>query len=284
MTMTNTIQKKAAEQKALTTASQPKSLKDWVQAMMPQIAKALPSVITPERFTRIVTTALSTNPKLAECTRDSFLGSMMTAAQLGLEPNTPLGQAYLIPRWNGKKQCNECTFQPGYKGLIDLAYRSGEVSTVGAHVVYANDEFSFRLGLDPDLQHTPTMGERGEPIAFYGFYKLKDGGFGFEVMTVAEVRTHANRFSEAVKKGFSSPWTTNFEEMAKKTVLKKALKYAPMKTDFVRAFTADEAVVSYTDEDSEPIIIPVDGDVIDPDTGEVVSREEGMNGENTEQT
>lgn len=278
MTMTNAIQKKAAEQKAVATVQQPKSLKDWVQAMMPQIAKALPSVITPERFTRIVTTALSTNPKLAECSRDSFLGSMMTAAQLGLEPNTPLGQAYLIPRWNGKKQCNECTFQPGYKGLIDLAYRSGEVSTVGAQVVYENDEFSFRLGLDPDLQHKPVMTDRGQPIAFYGFYKLKDGGFGFEVMSVEEVRAHAQKFSESVKKGYSSPWTTNFEEMAKKTVLKKALKYAPMKTDFVRAVAADEAVISYTDDDAEPMIIPVDGEVIDSDTGEVISREEGMDG------
>lgn len=284
MTMTNMIQKKAEEQKAVAVTKQPKSLKDWVQAMMPQIAKALPSVITPERFTRIVTTALSTNPKLAECTRDSFLGSMMTAAQLGLEPNTPLGQAYLIPRKNGKTGVTECTFQPGYKGLIDLAYRSGEVSTVGAQVVYANDEFSYQLGLDPDLKHKPAMTDRGEPIAFYGFYKLKDGGFGFEVMSVDAVRAHAQKFSEAVKRGYSSPWQTNFEEMAKKTVLKKALKYAPMKTDFVRAVAADESVVNYTDEDSEPIIIPVDGDVIDPDTGEVVSREEGMNGENTEQT
>ena len=284
MTMTNAIQKKAEEQKNLAVPGQPKPLKVIVQEMMPQIAKALPSVITPERFARIATTALSTNTKLRACDALSFQGALLTAAQLGLEVNSPLGFAYLIPRNKGTKEnpIYECTLQIGYKGLINLAYRSGEVSTVGAQVVYSNDEFSYQLGIDPDLKHKPAMTDRGEPIAFYGFYKLKDGGFGFEVMSVDAVRAHSQKFSEAVKRGYSSPWQTNFEEMAKKTVLKKALKYAPMKTDFVRAVAADESVVNYTDEDSEPIIIPVDGDVIDPDTGEVISREEGMDGAKTE--
>lgn len=91
----------------------PATLKDWVQVMLPQLAKALPKVITPERFMRMVLTALSTTPKLAQCTRDSFLGAMMQAAQLGLEPNTPLGQAYLIPYNNRKKGVVECQFQIG---------------------------------------------------------------------------------------------------------------------------------------------------------------------------
>lgn len=282
MTMTNAIQKKAEEQKALSTSGKPKALKVLVQEMAPQIAKALPSVITPERFARIVTTALSSNLLLQACTELSFKGALLTVAQLGLEVNSPLGHAYLIPRKNYKEKTVECTLQIGYKGLIDLAYRSGMVSAIGAHTVYANDEFSYRLGLDPDIQHKPAMTDRGEPIAFYGYYKLKDGGFGFEVMTVDDAKKHSKRFSDAVKRGISSPWDTNFEEMAKKTCLKKALKYAPMKTDFVRAVAADESVVNYTDEDSEPIIIPVDGDVIDPDTGEVISREEGMDGAKNE--
>lgn len=97
--------------------------------------KALPSVITPERFTRMVLTALSSTPKLQTCTPQSFLGAMMQAAQLGVEPNTPLGQAYLIPYGN------VCQFQLGYKGLMDLAYRSGEVSSIQAHEVHENDTF-----------------------------------------------------------------------------------------------------------------------------------------------
>ena len=115
------------------------SMVGLIRRMEPQIRKALPSVITPERFTRMVLTALSSSPKLQACTPMSFMGAMMQAAQLGVEPNTPLGQAYLIP-YGGV-----CQFQLGYKGLIDLAYRSGEVSSIQAHEVHENDVF-FNAG------------------------------------------------------------------------------------------------------------------------------------------
>ena len=134
-------------------SQKPKKMQDYIKKMQGEIAKALPSVLTPERFTRITLSALSTNAKLAETTPQSFLSAMMTAAQLGLEPNTPLGQAYLIPFWNGKNKCLECQFQLGYKGLIDLAYRSGEVSVIQAQIVYENDEFSYSFGLIPVEAH-----------------------------------------------------------------------------------------------------------------------------------
>lgn len=274
--MTNMIQK-AAEKKAVTaaaTSNKPLTIKDYVSKMMPEIEKALPSVMTPKRFTRIVLSALSTTPKLQECTPASFLGAMMTAAQLGVEPNTPLGQAYLIPRWNGKKQQNECTFQLGYKGLIDLAYRSGQVSTIAAHTVYENDQFTFALGLEPKLEHVPVMTDRGKPIAFYAVYKTKDGGYGFEVMSVDDARAHAAKFSESVKRGFSSPWDTNFEEMAKKTVLKKVLKYAPLKTEFMREASYDGTVRNATEDDlfAEPVtVIQAEGEVSDSFSDETIN-------------
>ena len=93
-----------------------------IKQMDGAVKRALPSVMTPERFTRIAVSALSTTPKLQDCHPMTFIGAMMTAAQLGLEPNTPLGQAYLIPFWNGKSKRMECQFQLGYKGMIDLAY------------------------------------------------------------------------------------------------------------------------------------------------------------------
>ena len=120
-----------------------KTMKSYVKAMESGIKAALPSVLTPERFMRIVTTALSTTPELNKCTPQSFLGAMMTAAQLGLEPNTPLGQAYLIPYRNKGKL--EAQFQLGYKGLIDLAYRSGEVELVQSQCVYENDTCKYRF-------------------------------------------------------------------------------------------------------------------------------------------
>lgn len=244
---------KAAET-APVVASGKKTILDYIKSMEGEIAKALPSVITPERFTRIVTTALSSNPKLRECTPISFVGSMMTAAQLGMECNTPLGQAYLIPRWNSKKGANECQFQLGYKGLIDLAYRSGDVSTISAHVVCENDEFEYELGLTPVLKHKPATSNRGNPSYVYATFHTKDGGYGFEVMSMDDVREHAKKFSDAVKNGKFSPWTTNFEEMAKKTVLKRVLKYAPLKTDFARQVASDETVKNTISADmfSEP--------------------------------
>lgn len=249
------------------------TMQDLIQNMQGEIAKALPSVMTPERFTRIATSALSANPKLAECVPITFLGAMMTAAQLGLEPNTPLGQAYLIPRYNGKTKCMECSFQLGYKGLIDLAYRSGEIANIYAYTVYEHDEFSYELGLEQKLRHVPALKDRGEPVAFYAGYKTKDGGYGFTVMSVDDVRKHAQKYSESVKKGYSSPWDTSFEEMAKKTVLKAALKYAPLKTDFARAVATDETakdVVSNAMMD-EPAIVWAEGTVEEAPNGEGVS-------------
>ena len=148
-----------------------KVLRAYMAKMKGEIAKALPSVITPERFTRIVTTAISSNPKLAETTPESFLGAMMTAAQLGLEPNTPLGQAYLIPFRNHGKL--ECQFQLGYKGLIDLAYRSGQVSIIQAHEVREGDEFSYEFGLDPKLTHKPALHDRGDVFCYYAIFRTK---------------------------------------------------------------------------------------------------------------
>ena len=157
------------------------SIKDLIKAMQPEIQKALPAVITPERFTRMTLSALNTTPKLAECTQMSFLSAMMSAAQLGLEPNTPLGQAYLIPYKNKGKL--ECQFQIGYKGLLDLAYRNPDIQTVQAQCVYEADEFEYELGLEPKLKHKPALLNRGNLIAVYAFWKSKNGGYGFEVMS-----------------------------------------------------------------------------------------------------
>lgn len=259
-----TIQKATAAQ-----APAAPTIQQLIKQMEPGIKAALPSVMTPERFTRITLSALSATPKLASCTPQSFLGAMMTAAQLGLEPNTPLGQAYLIPFNNRRKGSMECQFQLGYKGLIDLAYRSGEVSIIQAQVVYANDDFSYAFGLDPELKHKPAQGERGEPTHVYAMFKTKDGGYGFEVMSMAEVRAHAKRYSQSYENG---PWQTNFEEMAKKTVLKRVLKYAPLKSEFLRAITQDETIKNEISEDMYEVpAVEVESYTVDETTGEVIS-------------
>jgi len=283
--MTNAIQNAVAKSGSTAVSAAPnpqKTMKDLINKMQGEIAKALPSVMTPERFTRITLSALSNNPQLAECTPSSFLGAMMTAAQLGVEPNTPLGQAYLIPYKNNKKVTGpdgktqwvtqlECQFQLGYKGMLDLAYRSGEISVIQAHTVHENDTFEIEFGLEARLIHKPKMdGNRGKPVAYYAMFKTKDGGYGFEVMSVEDVNEHARKFSKAFGNG---PWQTNFDEMAKKTVLKKVLKYAPLKSDFVRGISQDETIKTEIADDMSmvPSVLEVEGEVVDSETGEVLS-------------
>lgn len=236
--------KTTSENKVAT--KQNNTLKDYINQMQGEIAKALPSVMTPERFTRIALSAVSNNPQLANCSPKSFLSAMMNAAQLGLEPNTPLGQAYLIPFKN--KGVMECQFQIGTKGMTDLAYRSGEVKSIMAQVVYENDTFDFEFGLEPKLKHVPAKSNRGKAIWYYAVFKLVNGGEGFEVMSKDDIIEHAKKYSKAYATGYS-PWSTNFDEMAKKTVIKKVLKYAPLKSDFARAMSTDETIKHNIDSD-----------------------------------
>ena len=247
--MSNMIQKQTT---AMAEKKEQKTMQQYIKSMEGEIAKALPSVITPERFTRMVLSALSTTPQLQNCTPKSFLGAMMSAAQLGLEPNTPLGQAYL------------------------LAYRSGEVEVVQAHIVYEKDTFEFEYGLNPKLTHIPfSKGEKGNAVSVYAIFKTKSGGYGFEVMSMADVKEHAKKYSQAYSSAYS-PWTKNFEEMAKKTVLKKVLKYAPMKSDFVKAVVQDGVIKNEISEDMYSVAA-VEMDISDVEIQEVGIVEEAAN-------
>ena len=257
------------------------TMKDWINKSQKAIEKALPSTITAERFTRMATTAVTMNPDLGKCTPVSFIGAMLQAAALGLEPNTPLGQAYLIPFRNNKNGgVLEAQFQIGYRGLIELAHRSGEFKSIEAHVVYENDEFEYELGLEPKLKHKPAMRDRGEITWVYAIYKLNSGGYGFEVMSKADIDAHRAKYSKAK----FSPWVTAWEGMAKKTVIKQALKYAPLKSEFVKAMTNEDVTLNFKEElaDTDDFVMPdeesrysdeaIDVEpevVVDEETGEV---------------
>lgn len=262
---------KQETKKAVATPNKAQSnMRDVILEMQGEIAKALPKVITPERFTRIALSALSNNPKLYECTKLSFLGALMNAAQLGLEPNTPLGASYLIPYYNNKEKRLECQFQIGYKGLLDLAYRSGEMATIQAHIVYENDSFEYELGLEPVLKHKPAPSNRGGMTYAYAMFHLKNGGKAFVVMSKDDIIEHGKRYSKTYGAG---PWQTDFEAMAKKTVLKQLLKYAPIRSDFVTdAQTNDGKTILYNEKDG--------GIYVNEETGEVLTElEEGSDNE-----
>lgn len=247
MTSTDVVKK---EQK-------PPTLAQLIERQKPEIARALPRHMNPDRMARIAVTVLRQTPKLAQCTPESFLGALMTCSQLGLEPG-PLGHAYLVP------YKREVTFIPGYRGLVDLAYRSGQVATVKAQVVYEADEFDFEEGLDAYLKHKRSRAaDPGQVIWVYALVKLKDGASNFVVMTVAEVEKIRKR-SMAANNG---PWVTDWEAMAKKTALKQLSKWMPLSPEFNQAVNHDGSV--RTDAISDLVDVKpefVDGEVVDDDT------------------
>jgi recombination protein RecT len=200
-----------------------------IDRMKPQMALAMPKHLTPERLLRVTMTCIQNTPKLLECDRNSLFAAVMTCAQLGLEPDGMLGQAYLVP-FGGKVQ-----FIPGYRGLLSLARNSGEVETISAHEVREKDFFEFEFGLDEKCVHRPARGDRGPITHFYACAKFKDGGKYFDVMTAEEVDTirdnsqgykSAKRFA---KDGvINSPWVTNYVEMGRKTAIRRIVKYLPL--------------------------------------------------------
>lgn len=224
-------------------ANKPATLKQWVAKMTDQIAMALPANITPERMARIAMTALSKNEMLAQSTPESFLGALLTSAQLGLECNTPLGQAYLIPYKNGKTGRVETQFQLGYQGMLDLCYRTKQYKTIQARVVYEGDDFDYSYGFNETLRHIP-RGKTSKPVYVYAYYELVSSGHAFEVMSWNEVMKFSEQYSQSVKYKKSSPWQSDPEAMAKKTVLKKVMKYAPKTVEIADAVANDSAILS----------------------------------------
>src|SRR5690606_38392271 len=162
-------------------------VKNFFEAQKGALAAVLPKHVGADRMLKIALGALRTTPKLMNCSVESLMGAVVHCSQLGLEPNTPLGHAYLIPFENRKKGVTEVQIVLGYKGLIDLARRSGQIVSIAAHEVCANDEFEYSYGLDETLVHKPAMGARGPVVAFYAVAKLQGGGHAFEVMSAEQI-------------------------------------------------------------------------------------------------
>jgi recombination protein RecT len=231
-----------------------------------QMQLALPKHVTAERLARVALTEVRKNPALARCDQTSFLGALMTCAQLGLEPGGPLGHAYLIPFENRKANRTEVQFIVGYRGMIDLARRSGQIVSIEARPVYEGDAFEVSLGLDSNLRHVPDFDNpnRVQPdkLRFvYAVAKLKDGGVQFEVMSRREV--------EAVRAqsraGSSVPWVTHFEAMALKTVTRRLFKWLPISIELATAIDADERAEIGIPQDNALTAMTADAE-----TGEVL--------------
>lgn len=208
-----------------------------------RLAQVIAKNIDPERLIRVAQLAMSQNPRLLECTAESLLVSLMECGQLGLEPNGVLGDAYLIPYKNGRlsremgRPVYEAQFQIGYRGLVKLVRRSGEIGVVEAVEVYEGDAFEFERGLRPILRHRPApASERGELTHAYAIARYRDGsGEQFEVMDRDQIEMIRRR-SKSAEDG---PWITDYPMMARKTVVKRLTKMLPMEAAAAAAIERD---------------------------------------------
>lgn len=247
-----------------------------------EISKMLPKHLNAERLLKVAQIAATTTPALAKCDVPSLIGAIGQCAQMGLEPNTVLGHAYLLP-FNTKRKdangnekwVNSVQVIIGYKGLIDLARRSGQIVSIAAHEVCQNDKFELVYGLDEKLNHTPAMGDRGEVIGFYAIAKLKDGGYAFEFMSRLQVE-EIKAAGERKNKRESSVWKDHFVEMGRKTVIRRLAKYLPLSVEFQTAAAIDGMAEAGKDQHLDAIdgdfsIVPDDApeSEFDHETGEI---------------
>jgi recombination protein RecT len=215
------------------------TIRELLARMAPEIKRALPKHMDADRLARIAMTTIRITPKLLECNAHSLLASVMQAAQLGLEPGL-LGHCYIIPY--GK----EAQFIIGYRGMIDLARRSGNIESIQAHEVYENDYFVLEYGLQDTLRHIPWHLREDKqfdgPGDFRGCYmvaKFIGGGHHIHYMPKAEIDAHRKR-SKAANNG---PWVTDYIEMAKKTVVRSAWKWLPISVEIMQKVAASDETV-----------------------------------------
>jgi recombination protein RecT len=262
----------------------PKTVKSWLTSdwFKTQVALCLPKHLTPDRFCRTALTALTRVPKLADCTPETVIKAMMTCSELGIEPDGR--RAHLIPFRNNRLNVTECQLIIDYKGLVELAKRSGDVSGITAQIVCERDNFQWNTG---EITHVINFKEqRGNMYAAYCVIKFKDGSSQVDVMTKAEIDSIRRR-SRAADSG---PWVTDYNEMAKKTVFRRASKWITLSPEVadalekdadnapIQASTVVEAPISIENVDSDP------GPTITPQAPDQSSPEappEASNGQET---
>jgi len=264
------------------------TLKDYLEKCKGALAAALPKHMTPERVTGIVVAAASRTPELLECTLPSIAQAVMQCAELGLQPGSLLGEAYLVPRNNKKTGQKECVMIPGYRGLVKLARQSGQIADVYAECVFDGEVFEVELGLSRSLKHVPNFSKRPvvkspedarKSLPFvYAVAKYKDGEPAFVVMTIDEVE--AIRTRERDTRG---PWQTDYPEQMKKTAIRRLSKLLPKSPDLERAIAAEDAAAQgvsmrATSEELGFNVIDVEAETIDESTGEVMDEPRSATG------
>lgn len=257
------------------------TIADEIRKMEGAFQLAMPKGAEATQLVRDALTALRMTKNLSKCESQSVLGSLMTCAQLGLRPGV-LGHAWLLPFWTSKMRQDangkwisgyKAQLVIGYQGLIELAHRSGKISSLIARTVHEGDEFDVDYGVADRLVHKPNLlGERGAAVAYYAIAKFTTGGYAFYVMSHRDMEQYRDRNATAkTREGkVFGPWVDHFEGMAHKTCVRQLAKYMPKSTELAMALAADEGVrvdLTPSVDPAEATEHPdyLDGEVVEPD-------------------
>lgn len=257
-----------AETKKVQAIARPQTtFKDILHQEWHKISAVIPKQVSQERMFQLAVSAYNQTPKLAECTPVSVLSCILKCAALGVEPSAVdnLGRAYVLPYKNKKTGRTEAQMILGYKGMIDLARRSGEIQDISARAVYEGDFFEYEFGLNEQLKHVPAQDNERTPNKLTHVYMVchfKDGGHYIDVMTRSQV--NAIRARSKAGSSASGPWSTDYEAMACKTVIRRAFKFLPVSVEAQKAAATDEATPTISNLFTPPQY------TVDQDTGEAI--------------
>lgn len=237
-----------------------KKLQDFLVMYKSKISNALPSGLVAEKMLSAVNTEIGKNQKLQECSPSSFIGTVLVCSQLGLVPG-PLGHVYLIPYKNSSKGVTECKLIIGYRGLLELARRSGQIKKMVVRDVFENDTFEYAYGLVEKCNHIPSESDRGEFRGAYAVVTYQDNTTQFEYMSrsqIDKIRDMSSDYSwwcRNGKRGSTPIWESHYEEMAKKTVIRRMAKYLPLSTESQNIIAIDEAGDYGSQRESLPPVV-----------------------------
>ena len=263
---------KAAQQQAM--EKKAGGFEGLLKHAWPRMAAVMPKHMSADRMYQLALSTYNQTPELSECSPQSVLGCLMKCTALGLEPSAVdgLGRAYILPYYNKKTNHKEAQLIIGYKGILDLARRSGQIVDISARAVHEGDFFEYEYGINENIRHIPSPDYDGtQPLTHvYVVAHFKDGGHYIDVMTKKEVDAVRAR-SKTSKFG---PWVTDYEAMARKTVIRRAFPYMPVSVEVQADVISDERTPIVNDAGSGPLVEFMDDSPetpanVDPETGEI---------------
>lgn len=259
-------------------ADGPVTLREQLEKMLPEVERAVGRSEIAQRIIRVGLTEVRRNPKLAAVPVTSILGCVMQSAQLRLDPGAPLGHCWYVPVWNKKVSGEVAEWWLGYTGMVELTRRTGTIGTVATAVVREGDTFDASIGSQGGLVHRvdwrATEDDRGDIYAAYCYVRHINGGEDWMVLNLDDIhraRAASSAWTYAESQGWTStPWHTNFPEMARKTAVRRLWPYLPSSTEIHDAARADEQALSWDPARAERgVVIDADGPpLVELDSGD----------------